>query len=114
MVDLWEFRLEISEIQLPCRVSNEFLYLCEGFVYHRLSQQQPRSPKPSHISCLTLAVLLPAAAAAAFFVQEEAVKAEGDTEDDEGNEEDVKQAADEDESEDAETEKGCKHLVSTH
>lgn len=66
------------------------------------------------VSCLTLTVLLPATAAAAFFVQEEAVKAEGDTEDGEADEEDVKQAADEDESEDAETEKGCEHLVSTH
>lgn len=61
-----------------------------------------------------MTVLLPATAPAAFFVQEEAVKAEGGTEDDEADEEDVKQAADEDESEDADTEKGCEHLVSTH
>lgn len=96
-----------------------YIYVMDLFVTGFLSSGLRRGNPLSHfhsfaISCLTLADLLPATAAAAFFVQEEAVKAEGDTEDGEADEEDVKQAADEDESEDAETEKGCKHLVSTH
>lgn len=59
----------------------------------------------------TVTVFLSAAAAAASFVQEEAVKTEADSQDSEADEGDVEQAADEDQSEDAETEKSCKCLV---
>lgn len=59
----------------------------------------------------TVTVFLSAAAAAALFVQEEAVKTEADSQDSEADEGDVEQAADEDQSEDAETENSCKCLV---
>lgn len=59
----------------------------------------------------TVTVLLSAAAAAALFVQEEAVKTEADSQDSEADEGDVERAADEDQSEDAGTEKSCKCLV---
>lgn len=59
----------------------------------------------------TITVLLSATAAAALFAQEEAVKTEADSEDGEADEGDVERAADEDQSEDAETEKSCKCLV---
>lgn len=111
MVDLWESRLNLAG-------SIRVLYLCLDLFITNFLRQQPWWRKTSHsfvVSCLTLTVLLPATAAAAFFVQEEAVKAEGDAEDGEADEEDVQQAADEDESEDAETEKGRKHRCSqTH
>lgn len=77
-------------------------------------EENPLVPLLCLVLSYLLAVLLPAAAAAAFFVQEEAVKAEGDAEAGEAEEEDVEQAADEEESEDAETERGCEHLISTH
>lgn len=58
-----------------------------------------------------------ATTAAAFTVQEEAVKTEADTDEDEDEDEDIKQAADEDKTEEAEAETvgGCHtsiiHLV---
>lgn len=78
-------------------------------ISHQTVLFNPLSLLAHHVPTVT--VSLSAAAAAALLVQEEAVKTEADSQDSEADEGDVEQAADDEQSEDAGTEKSCECLV---